>query len=238
MPPYSSGMARAGQSRATMEPQSFSGGLAGLDDGAHDVDGALLLEERADRGTQLFLLTRELELHRTPFPASPVASPIPSRDRAGGRSGRVYLTPMSASGACATFTPPRFLGRTWLGVPLGGRRSVAQARAGDAGASVAAGSAARPSRTTRGRSPTLCGAPLAQRQSNGLLIRRFRVRIPRGARSGLARTGARIPGLCVPPAFWAGRTQAAQAHSLRLNCDAHSCDARLNFSSAAYIGWP
>jgi hypothetical protein len=29
--------------------------------------------------------------------------------------------------------------------------------------------------------PTLSGAPLAQRQSNGLLIRRFRVRIPRGA---------------------------------------------------------
>ena len=45
------------------------GCLAGLDDGAHHVDGALLLEERADRGTQLFLLSRELELHRTPFPA-------------------------------------------------------------------------------------------------------------------------------------------------------------------------
>ena len=54
------------------------GGLPGLDDGAHHVDGALLFEERADRGTQLFLLTRELELHRTPFPALPVASPTPS----------------------------------------------------------------------------------------------------------------------------------------------------------------
>ena len=78
MPPYSSGMARAGQSRATMEPHSFSGGLAGLDDGAHDIDGAFLFEERADRGTQFFLLSRELELHRTPFPALPVASPTSS----------------------------------------------------------------------------------------------------------------------------------------------------------------
>ena len=52
-------------------PQLF-GGLTGLDDGAHDVDGALLFEERADRGTQFFLLIRELELHRTPFPAVPV----------------------------------------------------------------------------------------------------------------------------------------------------------------------
>ena len=33
------------------------GRLAGLDDGAHDLDGALLFEERADRGTQLFLLS-------------------------------------------------------------------------------------------------------------------------------------------------------------------------------------
>ena len=40
---------------------------------------------------------------------------------------------MSASGACATFTPPRFLGRNVVGCALGGRRSVAQARAGDAG---------------------------------------------------------------------------------------------------------
>ena len=35
--------------------------------------------------------------------------------------------------------------------------------------------------TARASSSTLAAAPLAQRQSNGLLIRRFRVRIPRGA---------------------------------------------------------
>ena len=55
------------------------GRLAGLDDGPHDVDGTLLFEKRTDRGTELFLLSRELELHHTPFPALPAASPIPSR---------------------------------------------------------------------------------------------------------------------------------------------------------------
>ena len=43
------------------------------------------------------------------------------------------------------------------------------------------GAVTTPLRVGDGRSPTLFGAPLAQRQSNGLLIRRFRVRIPRGA---------------------------------------------------------
>ena len=59
----------------------FLGCRARLDDGAHDLDGAFLLEEGADRGAQFFLLSRELELHRTPFPAPPVASrprPAPS----------------------------------------------------------------------------------------------------------------------------------------------------------------
>ena len=164
-------------------PQLF-GSLTGLDDGADDIDGALLLEERADGGTQFFLLIRELELHRTPFPAVPVAFPTPCpRPRPG--SGRVYLTPLSVSGPRATFTTPCCLGRTWAGCALGGRRSEAQARTGDAGLGATRGSAIgecpRPSRDTEVRSPTLSGAPLAQRQSNGLLIRRFRVRIPRGA---------------------------------------------------------
>jgi hypothetical protein len=46
-------------------------------------------------------------------------------------------------------------------------------------------------------SPTLPGAPLAQRQSNGLLIRRLGVRIPRGAPRTLGergRTGRRRAG--------------------------------------------
>ena len=45
------------------------GRLTRLDDRADDFEGALLLEERSDRGTQLLLLGRELELHRPPFPA-------------------------------------------------------------------------------------------------------------------------------------------------------------------------
>ena len=45
------------------------GRLTGLDDGADELERALLLEERPDRGAQLFLLARELELHRPPSPA-------------------------------------------------------------------------------------------------------------------------------------------------------------------------
>ena len=163
------------------------GRLAGLDDGADGVDGTLLFEERADRGTQLFLLSRELELHRTPFPALPVASPTPCRAAGARRSGRVYLTPLSASVARATFTPPRFLGRTWAGCALGGspvRGASPDRRRGGR----ARGSTSSPALPDDGvRSPTLSGAPLAQRQSNGLLIRRFRVRIPRGALCDVAR---------------------------------------------------
>ena len=94
------------------------GRLAGLDDGAHHIDGALLLEERADRGTQLLLLTRELELHRTPSPASPVASPIPSGASGAARSGRVYLTPLSASGSVLPSRRP-FSGKDVVGCALG-----------------------------------------------------------------------------------------------------------------------
>ncbi len=45
------------------------GRLTRLHDGSDDLDGALLLEERSDRGAQLLLLGRELELHRPPFAA-------------------------------------------------------------------------------------------------------------------------------------------------------------------------
>jgi xylitol oxidase len=51
-------------------------------------------------------------------------------------------------------------------------------------------------------SPTLSHAPLAQRQSNGLLIRRFRVQIPRGAPDG---TGCpRDVRHLARPTNWAG----------------------------------
>ena len=52
------------------------GWLARLHHGTDELDGALLLEEGADRAAQLFLLGRELELHRTPFTAWPVAGSI------------------------------------------------------------------------------------------------------------------------------------------------------------------
>ena len=157
------------------------GRLARLDDGAHDIDGAFLLEERADRGTQFFLLIRELELHRTPFPALPVASPTSSGAFPGRRQiGASVPDAFVSLGVRATFAPPRFLGRTWLGVRWGvagpRRKPGPAARGGWGGRS--------PALANGGRSPTLCGAPLAQRQSNGLLIRRFRVRIPRGALRG------------------------------------------------------
>ena len=91
------------------------GGLAGLDDGAHDVDGAFLLEERADRGAQFFLLTRELELHRTPFPACRLPLGRPPAPQGAGRSGRVYLTPMSASVPVLPSRRPVFWeGRGWV----------------------------------------------------------------------------------------------------------------------------
>ena len=156
------------------------GGLTGLDDGPHHVDGALLLEEGTHRVTQLFLLSRELELHCTPSPAVPVASPtLPAAPVGGRRSGRVYLTPMSASAPVLASRRPVFWEGRGLGVPrgvAGPRRKPGPAARGVCGTVLA---------DTGGRSPTLCGAPLAQRQSNGLLIRRFRVRIPRGASRGL-----------------------------------------------------
>ena len=149
------------------------GGFTGLDDGAHDVDGAFLLEERADRGAQLFLLTRELELHRTPSPASPVASRpsgTPWARQIGASVPDAYVSLIVPA------SPRRpVAGRTSLLCP--GRLPIR-----GAGPGRRCGCRAANLPNTRGHSPTLSGAPLAQRQSNGLLIRRFRVRIPRGAR--------------------------------------------------------
>ena len=117
-----------------MEPHSFSGATPVSTTARDDLDGALLLEEGTDRGTQFFLLSRELELHRTPFPALPVASPTSSRAIPGAaRSGRVYLTPMSVSAALCYLHDAPFSGKDVVGCALGGRRSEAQARTGDAG---------------------------------------------------------------------------------------------------------
>src|SRR5581483_4260840 len=90
---------------------------------------------------------------------------------------------------------PHAPGAVALGVagrsPRGGRRPVARCvRAGDNGepplarALIDLPGTATTRKIGEGRSPTLSDAPLAQRQSNGLLIRRFRVQIPRGALVG------------------------------------------------------
>ena len=96
------------------------GGLAGLDHGPYDVDGALLLEEGATESRSSSCSA--VNSSSTALPSRPCR--FASRALFGAsvgahRSGRVYLTPMSGSGACVTLTPPRFLGRTWLGSPGG-----------------------------------------------------------------------------------------------------------------------
>ena len=49
-------------------------GLAGCHGGPHHLGGTLLLEEGADRVSQLLLIARELELHHSSFPEPPPAS--------------------------------------------------------------------------------------------------------------------------------------------------------------------
>ena len=112
------------------------GGVAGLDNGAHEVDGAFLLEERADRGTQLLLLTRELELHRTPSPAPPVATPNPVRRLVEGRQVRASVPDAHVSLSVQRSLPAdRFsMVRRGRMVGPGVRPSVAQARDGTTGA--------------------------------------------------------------------------------------------------------
>ena len=154
------------------------GRLAALDDATNQFERALLVEEQTDGSTQLLLVAREFELHRPPFPAVPACWFDPrSGLRHAGRSGRVYLTTVSAS----PVLPSR---RTVFWEAIGGVYP--------GGSPVRDASPDRRNRGPQHRreptlpghdvcSPTLSGAPLAQRQSNGLLIRRFRVQIPRGA---------------------------------------------------------
>ena len=110
------------------------GWLARLHHRTDELHGALLLEERTDRGAQLFLLGRELELHRPPFTAL-----------AGCRSDRRCTT--AAPGRSGPSVPDAHVSLPWRVLPSrrsvfweaghreppGGRRSEAQARAGDFG---------------------------------------------------------------------------------------------------------
>ena len=133
MPPSSSGMVRAGQSSATIEPQSFSGGspvstTARTSSTGHSFWRNERTEVRSSscsvvNSSSTALLSRHGRLpDRSPFH---VAAP--------GRPGRVYLTPMSASPPLCYLHGAPFSGKQGIGCPRGGRRSEAQARAGDFG---------------------------------------------------------------------------------------------------------
>ena len=172
MPPYSSGTARAGQSRATMESQSFSGASpVSTTARTRSMGHSFSRNERTESRSSS---CSPVNSSSTALPSRPcrLPSPVPYGATRGAPQigASVPDADVSLRGR-ATFTPPRFLGRRWLVCP-GGRRSEARASAPSKGP-------CRPN--GEGCSPTLSGAPLAQRQSNGLLIRRFRVRIPRGA---------------------------------------------------------
>ena len=56
MPPYSSGMARAGQSSATMEPQSFSGASPVSTTARTSSTGHSFSRNERTEAAQLFLL--------------------------------------------------------------------------------------------------------------------------------------------------------------------------------------
>ena len=180
IPPYSSGTARAGQSRATMEPQSFSGASpVSTTARTTSMGHSFWRNERTESRSSS---CSAVNSSSTALPSRPCRLPLgpcpPTRGRRQIRAS-VPDANVSLGSPCELHAAP-FSGKERGWVCPGGRRSEAQARAGGAGG------LRRDSGTeTEGRSPTLCGAPLAQRQSNGLLIRRFRVRIPRGARVGL-----------------------------------------------------
>ena len=147
--------------------------------------GRSLLGEGTRRGVaHSSCSSRELGLHCTPSPAVPVSSrTLPAAPVVGRRSGRVCLTPMSASAPVSLHAAP-FGGKALVWCAPGGRSSEAQARAGGGRGGwrpcVRFGAEGALAYTLR------C-ASSSTGQSDGLLIRRFRVRIPRGAPKAQAR---------------------------------------------------
>ena len=120
-----------------------------------------------------------LPSRRVPVAVSdPAATPRHGRRQIGASVSDAHV---SLSGLCYLHAAP-FSGKDVAGVP----RGVAGPwrKPGPATTGARRGPRAMRRTGTEVRSPTLCGAPLAQRQSNGLLIRRFRVQIPRGALEG------------------------------------------------------
>ena len=140
MPPYSSGTARAGQSRATMEPQSFSGASpVSTTARTTSMGHSFWRNERTESRSSSCSPVNSSSTALPPRPRRSASRTPPDASEGVDGSGRVYLTPMSGSEACTTFTAPRSLGRNAAGSALGGRRSLAQARAGDTGGSGRSG---------------------------------------------------------------------------------------------------
>ena len=141
----------------------FLGGLARLDDGAHDVDGAFLLEERADGGTQFFLFTRELELHRTPSPGLAGCLFGAVRHPHGRQQIGASVPDANVSLRCLCYlhaAPFSGKERGWVcpgGSPVRGASPGPATRGACCNGAMLA--------DTEGRSPTLSGGPLAQRQA-------------------------------------------------------------------------
>ena len=162
-----------------MEPHSFSGcspvsTTARTASTGHSFWRNERTEERSSSCSAVNSSSTALPSRRCRLPLR-FQSSVPRRRRQIGAS--VPDAHVSLRGGVLPSRRPVFWEeRVWV-CPGGVAGPWPRARAGDGGGG------ARSNRLPDGggRSPTLCGAPLAQRQSNGLLIRRFRVRIPRGA---------------------------------------------------------
>ena len=182
--------------------------LPALYDRADDRQGAFLFEKGAHGVTQLLLVAREFELHTNPFlpsrPATGRVKPAASvaDDRLRPWCYRLFRTvswderlrgPRRIAGPSAGASDRRSRGDRHHCSPFPDRDASRRARSHRIGS----GRPPRPSDRVPADAPTLSGAPLAQRQSNGLLIRRFRVQIPRGAPESPAQSVARGALRCI-----------------------------------------
>ena len=114
-PPFSSGHGECGPIEGDHGVPELLGRLSRLDDGPHDGQRALLLEERADRVTQFLLIAREFELHRCPLPDA-----APS-----GRARTAASVPDARVSLRATLSAQGLLGSKPMAASGGGRRPVA-----------------------------------------------------------------------------------------------------------------
>ncbi len=173
-PPFSSGTARAGQSSSTIEAQSLSGVAPVSTTARTTVDRTFLVEKRTNRGAQFLLIAREFELHRPPSCAVPDVRAKADDQLHNDSRGSVSDSPLRLR---PVLLSPHTVFWETARVPRGGRRSEADARTGGMGAAFTLPWLRVASLLVTCCWPTLSAAPLAQRQSNGLLIRRLGVQI-------------------------------------------------------------